>query len=303
MRHIYKRLLTAIMIATFFIGGCNKDETTKKDNDETVVLAKGIEKPELSSKVAEDETQEDLLEEKPQKPGDIVSAEIVSETIETEEEKIENKETKHKTSKKVVKSEITTEKKQNFNGSPTVNVIEYLLPLENSAERVEELTHIVIHFTSNAQNKPADPFLIEDTYSIFKDYGVSVHYVIGKNGEIYSLVKENRIAYHAGKGDLDGFPQYQDRLNHHSIGIELLAIGTEDEMEAMVPQDTYAQIDSEDIGYTEAQYTALRSLVDDIVKRHPSIQRDRNHIVGHDEYSKGRKTDPGSLFNWFEIGL
>jgi len=184
-----------------------------------------------------------------------------------------------------------------------VGMIEYFLPSSNSEERMEKTTHVVLHFTSNALNNPQNPYLIEDTYNIFKDYGVSAHYVIGRSGEIYSFVPEDRIAYHAGRGNLQNFPEYNDRLNHYSIGIEILAIGTREEMTPIISAEKFDLIDSAIIGYTEAQYNSLNILLNDLVARYPGIEKNRNHIVGHDEYSGGGKTDPGSLFNWSKIGL
>ena len=90
--------------------------------------------------------------------------------------------------------------------------------------------------------------------------------MIGREGEIYLLVPENRIAHHAGKGDLKDFPHYKDQLNKYSIGIEMLAIGTKEEMNSMVPADTYESIPEPLIGFTEAQYQSLNRLVNDIVK-------------------------------------
>src|SRR5699024_1657547 len=119
----------------------------------------------------------------------------------------------------------------------TVEIIEYDLPLSNSEKRVEHPTHIVLHFTSNALNNPQDPYLIEDTYDIFKENGVSANYVIGRRGEVYSFVPEDRVAYHAGKGSVSGFPEYENRLNYYSIGIEILEIGTREEMSAMIPAE------------------------------------------------------------------
>ena len=55
------------------------------------------------------------------------------------------------------------------------------------------------------------------------------------------------------------------------------------------------------IGYTEAQYKSLSLLLDDILARNKKMKRDRNHIIGHDEYAPARKTDPGSLFDWSKI--
>src|SRR5699024_2388185 len=147
--------------------------------------------------------------------------------------------------------------------------------------RAETTTHVVLHFTSNALHKPKQPYLIEDTYKNFKNYGVSANYVIGRSGEIYLFVPENRVAYHAGKGKLKDFPAYNDRSNHYSIGIEILAIGTREEMVPVITAEKFDQVDPSMVGYTEAQYQTLNVLLNDIVARHPNIAKDRKHIVGH----------------------
>ena len=84
----------------------------------------------------------------------------------------------------------------------------------------------MIHFMSNVVNNPADPYRIEDAEANFREYEVSSHYVIDRSGTIYRFVPEERAAYHAGKGSLPGYPELDDRLNDHSVGIELLAMGT-----------------------------------------------------------------------------
>ena len=54
-----------------------------------------------------------------------------------------------------------------------------------------------------------------------KQSKVSCHYLIGKNGKITQLVKENKIAWHAGKSKWKSFVN----LNKNSIGIELVNKG------------------------------------------------------------------------------
>lgn len=182
-----------------------------------------------------------------------------------------------------------------------VPVIKDFLQKFDFEQRKERKTHVVLHFTSNAALNPEDPYVYEDIRGIFKEYDVSPHYMIDRNGVIYYLLPENRVARHAGKGDLEGYPEYKDHLNDFSIGIELMAIGTEAEMQSIIPSEEYKKIPKEHIGYTEAQYKSLKLLIDDIIARNPKIKRNRTHIIGHDEYAKGRKTDPGSLFNWGRI--
>jgi N-acetyl-anhydromuramyl-L-alanine amidase AmpD len=182
-----------------------------------------------------------------------------------------------------------------------IPVIEDFMPGLNFVPRGDVKTHVVLHFISNAAVNPENPYIYEDIREIFIDYDVSPHYMIDRKGAIYSLLPESRAARHSGKGELLKFPDYKDHLNKHSIGIELMAIGTEEEMQMMMSSEEYEKIPQEYIGYTEAQYNALDLLLGDIIARNKKIKRDREHIIGHDEYAPQRKTDPGSLFDWTRI--
>ncbi|MCM3663681.1 N-acetylmuramoyl-L-alanine amidase [Mesobacillus subterraneus] len=182
-----------------------------------------------------------------------------------------------------------------------VPVIRDFMPKLNFVPRSDVKTHIVLHFSSNAVMNPENPYVYDEVRKTYIEYEVSPHYMIDRNGEIYYLLPESRAARHAGKGDLLEFPDYRDRLNKYSIGIELMAIGTEAEMAAMMSSEHYKKIPMEHIGYTDAQYAALILLLDDIITRNKKIKRDREHIIGHDEYAPERKTDPGSLFDWAKV--
>lgn len=186
---------------------------------------------------------------------------------------------------------------------PYIPIIHALLPEKNSEPRLTPITHIVIHFSSNAAHNPKNPFDLQDIRHTFIHYGVSAHYLIGRKGEIYQLVPENRVAYHAGKGILKKFPQYKNKLNQYSIGIELMAIGTKKEMSSMISSSVYHSIKPSNIGFTNAQYHSLNLLLNDIIQRNPFIIKDRLHIIGHNEYAPGRKSDPGSLFRWSKIAF
>lgn len=184
-----------------------------------------------------------------------------------------------------------------------IPVIKDFMPNMNFVPQSNIPTHIVLHFISNAATNPENPYLYEDIRNIFIDYDVSPHYMIDREGEIYYLLPESRAARHAGKGELPEYSEYNDQLNKYSIGIELMGIGTEVEMQQMMSPEHYRNIPSEHIGYTEAQYTALNMLLEDILARNKQIKRDRMHIIGHDEYAPDRKTDPGELFEWSKVLL
>ncbi|WP_026673290.1 N-acetylmuramoyl-L-alanine amidase [Alkalihalobacterium bogoriense] len=182
-------------------------------------------------------------------------------------------------------------------------IIDNYLPVENYGIRTGAVTHIVVHYMSNVFDKPESPYEIEDIKELFTKYGVSSHYIIDRNGDVFRFVPEKRVAFHAGVGTVLGFPQYENNLNQFSIGIELLAIGTREEMVSIIPEEVYDTIDHSHIGYTPAQYESLQLLIEDIVTRHPTVQMNRTHIIGHDEYAPGRKNDPGILFDWNQLGF
>jgi N-acetyl-anhydromuramyl-L-alanine amidase AmpD len=176
------------------------------------------------------------------------------------------------------------------------------------ARGARDVTHVVLHFMSNVAQNQRDPYDIEQVRRIFVDYKLSSHYLIARDGLVVKLVEEDRIAWHAGRGSLDGFPGYHNKLNDYSIGIEFLAIGSRDEMAPKyLRRSTYDRLDPGLIGYTEEQYSAVNELLAEIYDRHPGIVRDRRHIIGHDEYAGPRqrpddpKVDPGSLFDWGRI--
>lgn len=233
---------------------------------------------------------------------DLEKKKIEEEEVVNEEEKLNEEELEMEDIVEEVVN-IPEVKKEDTNWETSLNTTSMLLPYANSEEKTEANTHVVIHFISNAVNNQKSPYKINDIYSILEQYGVSSNYVIGRDGEIYLFVPENRVAYHAGPGTLLDYPKYENRLNQYSIGIELLAIGTREEMIPVITAEKFDLIDPNLLGYTDAQYESLNSLLNDILERNHSIKRDRKHIIGHDEYNPTGKTDPGDLFDWGRIGF
>ena len=167
----------------------------------------------------------------------------------------------------------------------------------------DNISKVMLHFCSVAPENPKDPYNLDAILQIFESMGVSAHYIIDRSGQIYELVSEKRVAYHAGKGKLPFSPSFENVMNGHSIGIEMTAIGSEKDMMMFMSKESYAAIDKSLIGFTEAQYTSLDWLLKDLMLRYPAIKKDRQHIVGHSEYATARRTDPGELFDWKQIGL
>lgn len=104
------------------------------------------------------------------------------------------------------------------------------------------------------------------------DVLVSAHVFINRRGRITQFVPFDRRAWHAGVSQWRG----RIRCNDFSIGIELE--GTDDLM------------------YTNSQYTVLTRAMKTLFVRYPELGRDT--VVGHSEIAPGRKTDPGPLFDW-----
>lgn len=159
--------------------------------------------------------------------------------------------------------------------------------------------YVMLHFCSAVVNHPQDPYRMEYVRQTFIDANVSIHYIIDRNGTVYCYIPEDRVAWHAGKGSWLGDEKYTNKMNLHAIGIELVGIGSAEDMSLYMTKARYNQLDRSLRGFTDAQYTALALLLEDICSRN-GIPMDRQHIIGHQDYSP-RKNDPGQLFDWQRI--
>ncbi len=101
---------------------------------------------------------------------------------------------------------------------------------------------------------------------------VSAHCLIRRDGELVQFVSFNERAWHAGVSEFAG----RTACNDFSIGIELEGTDTS--------------------GYTEAQYWQLAAVSRCLMCHYPDITAER--IVGHSDIAPGRKSDPGSGFDW-----
>lgn len=201
-------------------------------------------------------------------------------------------------------AECGDEYKDTFTQMPTEVVSDLAqkdyLPFEGySRARTENPEFVMVHFTSAVVLSKKDPYNMDTIRSIFVDYKVSVHYIIDRDGKILCYIPEDLVAYHAGYGSWKDDPKYADNLNNYAIGIELAAIGSASDMAQYLTEKEYQKLTPELIGYTDAQYASLKSLVSDICARN-DIPMDRDHIIGHEEYSP-KKTDPGELFDWARL--
>lgn len=101
---------------------------------------------------------------------------------------------------------------------------------------------------------------------------VSAHFFIRRSGHINQFVSTDRRAWHAGVSRFAG----RERCNDFSIGIELEGTDT--------------------LPYTDEQYASLRRLTNTLRARYPLVA-----AQGHEHIAPGRKTDPGSAFDWMRF--
>lgn len=203
---------------------------------------------------------------------------------------------------KPLKTEIATEKTISIPDPLTVSALateDFMLPFDKfSWEREYPAEYVMIHFTSAVMTCPDDPYNISEVRKIFEDYEVSINYIIERDGTVRCYIPENRAAWHAGKGTFKGIEKLTDAMNRYSLGIELVAIGSQQDMSIYMTADDYAQLGC-DKGFTDEQYEALIPLVRDICERN-GIPYTRDFVIGHSEY-KTEKTDPGELFDWSKL--
>ncbi len=179
-------------------------------------------------------------------------------------------------------------------------IIDYLEPLEEySWEREYAPEYVMLHFTSAVVLSRTDPYDIKTVRKIFEDGGISIHYIIDRDGTIYCYIPETRAAWHAGKGTFGDDERLTNGMNKYSIGIELLAIGSKSDMAQYLTSEEYSALDSSLIGFSDAQYASLEALVEDICTRN-GISLDREHIISHSEYNPA-KSDVGELFDWSRL--
>ncbi|MFN2308392.1 MAG: 1,6-anhydro-N-acetylmuramyl-L-alanine amidase AmpD [Gammaproteobacteria bacterium] len=161
-------------------------------------------------------------------------------------------------------------------------------PSPNCDERpaAGDISLIVVHGISLPPGEFGGPWIGDlflnrldpDVHPYFREIAglkVSAHAVIARDGRIVQYVPFSQRAWHAGQSCFRG----RNACNDFSIGIELEG--------------------SDDLPYTEAQYTQLARLIAALRRVYPGIAADA--LTGHCDIAPGRKTDPGPAFDWARL--
>jgi N-acetylmuramoyl-L-alanine amidase len=105
---------------------------------------------------------------------------------------------------------------------------------------------------------------------------VSCHWLIDRDGTLWSLVDETERAWHAGAGAWGGCSD----VNSASIGVELVNTGAEP--------------------FPAPQMAALEGLLAGLLSRWAIPARG---VIAHSDMAPARKSDPGRRFDWRRLAL
>ena len=125
----------------------------------------------------------------------------------------------------------------------------------------------VEQFFLNQLDVSAHPY-----FDALRGMRVSAHFFIRRDGECVQFVSCRERAWHAGASQWRG----RTNCNDFSVGIELEGLEGE--------------------GFEAAQYASLVSLL-------RALDHEGRHldVAGHEHVSAGRKSDPGSGFDWARL--
>ena len=128
---------------------------------------------------------------------------------------------------------------------------------------------IIIHYTG-MQSERESLSRLTDLKS-----KVSSHFLINRNGKVFRLVNDDKIAWHAGKSS---WGKYKN-LNNNSIGIELVNKGHK-------------------FGYTNFKKKQISSLIKICRILIKKYKIKKKNVIGHSDIAPLRKIDPGEKFPW-----
>ena len=137
------------------------------------------------------------------------------------------------------------------------------------ARKKKDIKFVIIHYTG-MQSEIESLNRLKNIKS-----KVSCHYLINRKGKIIQLVKEDKVAWHAGNSKWGDFKN----LNKFSIGIELVNKGQRFEYE----------------NFPNIQIQSLIKICKSLKKKY-RIKKD--NFLGHSDIAPLRKKDPGYKFPW-----
>ena len=135
--------------------------------------------------------------------------------------------------------------------------------------RKKDIKLIIIHYTGMQSGIESLKRLKNPKFK------VSCHYLTDRKGKLLRIVRDNRIAWHAGKSKWKNFTN----LNRNSLGIELVNKGHEH-------------------GYQKFPEAQIKNLIKLCIFLKKKYKIKNSNIIGHSDIAPLRKKDPGEKFPW-----
>ncbi|WP_218697437.1 1,6-anhydro-N-acetylmuramyl-L-alanine amidase AmpD [Acinetobacter harbinensis] len=157
----------------------------------------------------------------------------------------------------------------NYNARPAHSEIELLVVHNISLPPSQFGGGYIEQFFQNKLDWSLHPY-----FQTIQGMQVSTHLLILRSGEVLQFVNFNQRAWHSGRSSYLG----KKECNDYSIGIELEG--------------------SDDLPFQEIQYQVLAHVVTVLQATYPKLLQ---HVAGHSDIARGRKTDPGPYFDWLKI--
>jgi N-acetylmuramoyl-L-alanine amidase len=153
-----------------------------------------------------------------------------------------------------------------------INTSHYSTNFTKKIRNYKDIKILVIHYTGMQSKIESINRLLSPKHK------VSCHYLIDRQGKIYQMVEDKKIAWHAGKSRWKNFIN----LNKNSIGIELVNKGHE-------------------FGYEKFTNKQIKNLIKLCLKLKKKYNIKNSNIVGHSDIAPLRKIDPGEKFPWQQL--
>ena len=135
--------------------------------------------------------------------------------------------------------------------------------------RLKDIQYLIIHYTGMQSARVSMERLKNPNSK------VSCHYFINRNGDIYKMIDDTKVAWHAGKSKWKNIKN----LNKYSIGIEIQNKGH------------FINYQS----FPKKQIAPLIILIKSLLKKY---KIKKNNVLGHSDIAPLRKKDPGEKFPW-----
>ena len=154
-----------------------------------------------------------------------------------------------------------------------MKITSYFSPNYSKKTRLKkDIKFVIIHYTGMQSEIESLKRLLDPQSK------VSSHYLINRKGKIIQMVKEKKIAWHAGKSRWKKFKN----LNNYSIGIELVNKGHQ-------------------FGYQNFSHRQISSLIKLCKKLKKNYLIKKENFLGHSDIAPLRKDDPGEKFPWEKL--